>query len=92
MHGGETVVTSSSSSSGSATTGPVPSPPADQQGLPRLLVSSRLTFRAHALVRTFIQLDGEIGRPRSATSPVPDQADLPAWTVGLALGATVGTR
>jgi hypothetical protein len=92
MHGGETVVTSSSSSSGSATTGPVPSPPADQQGLPRLLVSSRLTFRAHALVRTFIQLDGEIGRPRSATSPVPDQADLPAWTVGLALGATVETR
>jgi hypothetical protein len=68
------------------------SPPQDEQGLPRLLVSSRLTFRAHALVRTFIQLDGEIGRPRSATSPVPDQADLPAWTVGLALGATVGTR
>jgi len=67
-------------------------PPRDEQGLPRLRVSSRLTFHAHAALRTFIQLDGEIGRPHSATEPIPDQVDLPAWTVGLAIGATVGTR
>jgi len=75
---------------GSATT-PM-SPPPNEQGLPRLVVSSRLTFRAHAVVRTFIQLDAELGRQRSATQPLPDQADLPAWTAGLAIGATVGTR
>ena len=75
---------------GSATT-PM-SPPPSEQGLPRLVVSSRLTFRAHAVVRTFIQLDAELGRQRSATQPLPDQADLPAWTAGLAIGATVGTR
>ena len=75
---------------GSATT-PM-SPPRDEQGLPRLLVSSRLTFRARAALRTFVQLDAELGRPRSSANPLPDQADLPAWTAGLAIGATVGTR
>lgn len=68
------------------------SPPPDQQGLPRLVVSSRLTFRARAALRTFVQLDAELGRQRSSSQPLPDQADLPAWTAGLAIGATVGTR
>jgi hypothetical protein len=68
------------------------SPPPDEQGLPRLLVSSRLTFRARSLLRTFVQLDGEIGRRPSPPEALPDQAALPAWTVGLAIGATVGTR
>jgi hypothetical protein len=68
------------------------SPPPDEQGLPRLLVSSRLTFRARSLLRTFVQLDGEIGRRHSPPEALPDQAALPAWTVGLAIGATVGTR
>jgi hypothetical protein len=40
-----------------------------------------LTFRAQSLLRTFVQLDADVGEPR-----------LPAWTVGLALGAAVGTR
>jgi hypothetical protein len=70
---------------------PLP-PPRDEQGLPRLVVSSRLTFRAPATLRTFVQLDAEIGRPHSSSNPMPDQADLPAWTAGLAIGATVGTR
>jgi hypothetical protein len=92
MRAGETVAASSSSGSGSAATSPMSSPPADQQGLPRLLVSSRLTFRARAALRTFIQLDAEIGRSHASTELVPDQAAPPAWTIGLALGATVGTR
>jgi hypothetical protein len=75
---------------GSAT--PPMSPPLEEQGLPRLIVSSRLTFRAPAALRTFVQLDAEIGRPHSSTNPIVDQADLPAWTAGLAIGATVGTR
>ena len=86
MHGNVSVTAPATGAMTSA------SPPQDEQGLPRLLVSSRLTFRAHAALRTFVQLDGEIGRPRSSANPVPDQADLPAWTVGLAIGATVGTR
>jgi len=68
------------------------SPAPDEQGGPSLLASSRLTFRARSLLRTFIQLDGELGRRRSIPDPQPDQAALPAWTVGLAVGATVGTR
>jgi hypothetical protein len=92
VHGSETVAVSASTAAGSSATTPAASPPADQQGLPRLLVSSRLTFRARSLLRTFVQLDGEIGRPHSSTEPRPDQAALPAWTVGLAIGATVGTR
>jgi hypothetical protein len=68
------------------------SPPRDEQGLPRLVVSSRLNFRARAALRTFVQLDAEIGRARSSSDMVPDQADLPAWSAGLAIGATVGTR
>ncbi|MFL5304316.1 MAG: hypothetical protein ACJ8F1_03845 [Polyangia bacterium] len=47
----------------------------------RLIVGSRLTFRAQSLLRTFVQVDADVGEPGQ-----------PAWSVGLALGAAVGTR
>ncbi len=86
MHGN----VSMTAPAGSATT-PM-APPREEQGLPRLVVSSRLTFRARAALRTFVQLDAELGRRRSSSDSPPGEADLPAWTAGLAIGATVGTR
>jgi hypothetical protein len=61
-------------------------------GLARLIVSSRLTFGAESLLRAFVQVDADIGRLGSDTQPLPEEAGIPAWTVGLALGAAVGTR
>jgi hypothetical protein len=72
---------------------PTPMAPApEESGAPRLVVSSRLTFRARAALRTFVQLDTEIEGSRSFTDAPPGEAALPRWTAGLAIGATVGTR
>ena len=60
-------------------------------GVPRLVLGSRLTFGAQSLLRTFVEVDADIG-PGPATPPRPDEGGLPAWTVGLALGAALGTR
>jgi hypothetical protein len=65
---------------------------------PRLVLGSRLSFGARSTLHTFLGVDGEVG-PGSAPHPdVPFHAPdgpviehrLPTWTVGLALGATVG--
>lgn len=58
---------------------------------PRLLASSRLTFRAQSTVRTFVGLDGVVALTDARTQST-GLAPLPAWTVGLVLGVTVGTR
>jgi len=58
---------------------------------PRLLLVSRLTFGARSTFRTFVAVDGEIG-PRSSSNELPGAPQLPLWTAGLALGATVGTQ
>lgn len=62
----------------------------------RLLLASHLSFAARSALRGFVGVEGEIGL---AGSPGPDvrgdpsaPARLPAWMLGLALGATVGTR
>jgi len=59
---------------------------------PRLRLGARLHFRALSTLRPFIALDGELGQSRSAADSQSDIAPLPNWTVGVALGATVGTR
>lgn len=58
---------------------------------PRLLLGARLGFNPRSIFRTFIGIDGEIGPARGATNAEPSSARLPAYSVGLALGATVGT-
>ncbi len=57
--------------------------------LPRFVSGARLTFRARSTFRTFVGIDGELGPggdPWSGSEP------LPVATLGLTLGATVGTR
>jgi hypothetical protein len=62
--------------------------------LPRLLFGTHLHFAARSAVRTFVGLQGEIGAPgnTSSSNAADDFAPMPVWMVGLALGATVGTR
>jgi hypothetical protein len=57
--------------------------------VPRLLVGGRLTLGARSMVRTFVGIEGEVGEP----GPIPPWAarGLPLWSVGAALGVTVGT-
>jgi hypothetical protein len=57
----------------------------------RVLVAARLNFRARSLIRTFIGVDGEAGRARPTALAPRDIGRLPVWTVGLLMGATVGT-
>ncbi len=60
--------------------------------LARLILGCRLTFGAQSLLRTFVQVDADIGERNPVSGSTPDGAGLPAWTVGLAVGAAVGTR
>jgi hypothetical protein len=70
------------------------------ENLPRLRLGARLNFRARSVFRTFVGLDGDFGEQRDDVNvqvnapagrlPI-DQGRLPAWTLGLVLGATVGT-
>lgn len=57
---------------------------------PRLLLAARWGFRPRSTFRTFIGIDGEIGPSSEALEP--DAARMPLYTVGLSLGATVGTH
>jgi hypothetical protein len=76
----------------SVTPGGSPSSPSSSSTVPRALLGAHLIFRARSSFRTFIGVDGEFG-PASAPGDNPsDEFRLPVWTVGLALGATVGTQ
>jgi hypothetical protein len=59
---------------------------------PRLLLGARVSFGALSTLHTFVGIDGELGPPRAGDGEdVPGAPRLPLWTLGLALGATVGT-
>jgi hypothetical protein len=61
--------------------------------VPRLQLGAHLHFAAHSTVRPFVGLDGDFGPSRSlGAEPTIYAPDLPIWTAGLALGATVGTQ
>ncbi|MGD0525446.1 MAG: hypothetical protein ABSE49_09900 [Polyangiaceae bacterium] len=60
---------------------------------PRLLVSARLNISARSTLRTFVGVDGELGPARASDDdPTTGARQLPVWTLGLALGASVGTQ
>jgi hypothetical protein len=61
--------------------------------VPRLLLGARVNFGALSTLRTFVGMDGELGPPRAGDGgDLPVVRRLPVWTLGLALGATVGTQ
>jgi hypothetical protein len=60
--------------------------------VPRLFVGARLGFSPRSVLRTFIGVDGAIGPSRATTTVDANVPELPIWTLGLALGATVGTE
>jgi hypothetical protein len=61
--------------------------------VPRLLVRSQLHFAPRSVLRTFIGVDAEVGARGPSEAHIPGGLPgLPAWMVGLALGATLGTR
>jgi hypothetical protein len=75
---------------------PPPEPPplhADPSSgpVPRLLLGARLGFSPRSVFRTFVGIDGEFGPTHASPSEVTESARLPSFSVGLALGATVGT-
>jgi hypothetical protein len=59
--------------------------------VPRLLLGARLGFSPRSIFRTFVGIDGAIGPTRASTSEFTESARLPSFSIGLALGATVGT-
>jgi hypothetical protein len=60
---------------------------------PRLVLAARVNFNARSTLYPFVGMDAEIGPTRASDGdPVPDAPRLPIWTLGLALGATVGTK
>jgi hypothetical protein len=61
--------------------------------VPRALFGARASFNARSTLHTFVGLDGEVGPSRvgAADRDPPRAQELPTWTFGVALGATVGT-
>jgi hypothetical protein len=75
---------------------PPPPPPRSEPSsgpVPRLLVGARLGFSPRSVFRTFVGIDGELGPSRTSVDPEANVSSprMPTFTVGLALGATVGT-
>lgn len=59
---------------------------------PRMLVSAQLNLGTDAVLRWFLGVNGEFGATHGVGDVLPSfMPRLPSWTVGLALGATVGT-
>jgi hypothetical protein len=76
----------------SAVPPPRPSEPSSSGPVPRLLLGVRLGMSPRSVLRTFVGFDGELGPGVSMGAPEdPFPPRLPSFSVGLALGATVGT-
>jgi hypothetical protein len=72
---------------------PTEPPPESSSGpVPRLLAGARLGFNPRSIFRTFVGIEAAFGAARADGTLSPDSPGLPNWTLGLALGATVGTR
>jgi hypothetical protein len=71
---------------------PPPRPEPSSGPAPRALAGVRLGFSPGSVFRTFVAFDGSYGATRAEGTMGEGSPSLPAWTLGLALGATVGTR
>ncbi len=72
---------------------PVAPPPSDPTTgpVPRFIAGARLGFRPRSVFRTFVGLDAELGPSRASDDSDPNSSRLPVFSLGLAVGATVGT-
>jgi hypothetical protein len=60
---------------------------------PRWFFASHLNFATGSVVRGFVGVEGDIALSETSTNDIAVRTHtLPAWTIGLALGGTVGTR
>ncbi|HET6337930.1 MAG TPA: hypothetical protein VFG30_32135 [Polyangiales bacterium] len=59
----------------------------------RVLACARLNFSAHSVLRSFVGIDAAF-EPAQLAVAEPDRnvVRLPGWSLGIAVGATVGTR
>jgi hypothetical protein len=87
LRGSWAVMTVNNASAGMPTT--MRSSSSHNDLVPRLLLGGRLTLGARSKLRTFVGIEGELGE----AGPIPPGATrgLPRWSVGAALGVTVGT-
>lgn len=88
------VVSSGSGAEPPPPTTPVPPPSGSDPGsgpVPRLLLAARFGFSPRSVFRTFVGVDGAVGPRRVDNGADNASARLPAFSLGLALGATVGT-
>jgi hypothetical protein len=72
---------------------PEPTSEPSSGAVPRFQLGVRLGFGGRSILRTFVGVDGEVG-PRHADSPsslLVYSSRMPAYTLGLNFGATVGT-
>jgi hypothetical protein len=61
--------------------------------VPRAQLGTRLNFFARSRLRPFVGIEGDVGPPSAPGTAQPSNVSgLPVWTVGFALGATVGTQ
>lgn len=63
---------------------------AGTEPVPRLAFAGHVHFGPPSSLHPFVGIEGEAG-PTTVQDPRPSQ-ELPAWTLGVALGASVGTR
>lgn len=69
-----------------------PMPPAEDDGpWARLVASAHMSFRSRSVVRPFAGVDGELALGTWAAAPAGAEPRLPAWTLGIVIGAAVGT-
>jgi hypothetical protein len=57
---------------------------------PRALLGARLNFDAYATFHAFVALDGDFALA-SNSDGIAGAPELPAWTLGLSVGSTIGT-
>ncbi|MES1186208.1 MAG: hypothetical protein ABUL60_20510 [Myxococcales bacterium] len=73
------------------TTPPPPEADPSTGPVPRFLLAARIGFSPRSVFRTFVGVDAAMGQRRATFTPESASARLPAFSLGLALGATVGT-